>query len=328
LSNDAPVPSVPGPHPEPERPVYHYPPARRRFQNRLWVHIGLFALTFLTTTLTGAGHYFSYLSEFDTRPVSVDFSLLLNGLWYSGTILGILLAHEMGHYLYCRRYNLDASLPYFLPLPPLIFLTGTLGAVIRIREPFRTRTELFDVGIAGPIGGLLVLIPALFYGLTLSPIVPAPTEGTIINLGEPLLFQWAAFLVVGPIAEGSTINMHPMVFACWFGIFATALNLLPFGQLDGGHIVYSVFGDRVASAVSVIAVVVPAFLILLSSAWIVPAILMAVMWRLIGRRHPPPLNPYEPLQSGRRAVAVVALVAFVVCFTPMPFWVEELIRPR
>jgi membrane-associated protease RseP (regulator of RpoE activity) len=282
----------------------------------------------VTTTLTGAGHYAAFLSEFDRRPFNIDMALVLNGLWYSGTILGILLAHEMGHYFYCRRYNLDASLPYFLPLPPLVFLTGTLGAVIRIREPFRTKQELFDVGIAGPLAGLIVLVPALFYGLTLSTVVPAPTEGTVINLGEPLLFQWAASLVVGPVAQGSAINMHPMVFACWFGIFATALNLLPFGQLDGGHIVYSVFGDRIARRVSMMAVVVPAMLILLSSAWILPAILMALMWRVIGLRHPPPLDPHEPLSRGRLVLAAVALAAFVVCFTPKPFWIEELITPR
>ena len=118
-------------------------------------------MTLLTATLSGAEHYASFISEFGRRNVTFSWSLVLNGFWYSATFLGILLAHEMGHYLYCRRYQVDASLPYFIPLPPFIFLTGTLGAVIRIREPFRTKTELFDIGIGGPIGGLLVLLPAL-----------------------------------------------------------------------------------------------------------------------------------------------------------------------
>ena len=181
---------------------------------------------------------------------TIDRSLFLGGLWYSGTFLAILGAHEAGHYLYCRHYGLDASLPYFIPLPPFLTITGTLGAVIRIREPFRTRTELFDVGIAGPVAGLIVLIPALFYGFTLSTVVPEPTSGTLTYFGEPLLFQWIAQLVIGPVADGSTINVHPVVWGCWFGLFATALNLLPFGQLDGGHIVYAVFGERIAKMVS------------------------------------------------------------------------------
>jgi membrane-associated protease RseP (regulator of RpoE activity) len=297
-----------------------------RFRNRLWLHLLLFAVTLVTATLSGAEHYASFISEFGRRQVALNWSLVLNGFWYSGTFLGILLAHEMGHYLYCRRYEVDASLPYFIPLPPFVFLTGTLGAVIRIREPFRTKTELFDIGLGGPIGGLLVLLPALFYGLTLSPIIPSPTEGLILNFGEPLLFQWAAYLVAGPIPQGYSLNMHPVVFACWFGMFATALNLLPFGQLDGGHITYAVFGDRIARGISIATALAPTALIVLSTAWIAPAVMMALMWRLTGLRHPPIMNPYEPLSPGRRAFAVVGLLALIVCFTPTPLRIEDLVR--
>jgi membrane-associated protease RseP (regulator of RpoE activity) len=323
LSNDSPVPSSFSPHLEPDGPTA--PVIRPRFQNRVWLHATLFVVTVITATLAGAEHYAGFASEFGRREVVLDRTLILNGLWYSGTFLGILLAHEMGHYLYCRRYDIDASLPYFLPLPPFIFLTGTLGAVIRIREPFRTKRELFDVGIAGPIGGLIVLLPALYYGLTLSPVVAAPTEGLIMYLGEPLLFQWAAHLVVGPVADGYTINMHPMVFACWFGMFATALNLLPFGQLDGGHITYAVFGER-ARWISAAAALTAGGLIFLSIAWIFPALMMAVMWRLVGLRHPPTMNPYEPLSPGRKTFALVALIAFIVCFTPTLLRIEDLVR--
>ena len=190
----------------------------------------------------GQGHYAAFLSEFGNRTVEPTLSNVSWGLWYSLTILGILGAHEMGHYLACRIYKVDATLPYFLPLPPP-FWTGTLGAVIRIREAFPTRTVLFDVGVAGPIAGFAALIPALLYGLSLSTIVPAPPESAeLIYLGEPLLFKGAAWLMFGTVPEGYTLNMHPMVFASWFGMLATALNLLPFGQLDGGHITYATLG--------------------------------------------------------------------------------------
>ena len=299
-------------------------PERARPRNRLALHIGLFILTLITATLAGTSFYLSYLHGLGKLPSAFDVSLVLGGLWYSGTFLAILGAHEAGHYLYCRRYGLDASLPYFIPVP--FTITGTLGAVIRIREPFRTRTELFDVGIAGPIGGMIVLIPALFYGFTLSTIVPEPTSGTVMYFGEPLLFQWVAHLVIGTLPQGSTINVHPVVWGCWFGLFATALNLLPFGQLDGGHIVYAVFGERIAKIVSAVTALGLAAMIGLSITWIVPTVMLLAMWRWIGLRHPVPLSPYEPLSSGRRAFALIALVALVVCFTPTPIRIEDLVR--
>jgi membrane-associated protease RseP (regulator of RpoE activity) len=325
LSNDAPSFPVLEELPELSSPALPVDDQARP-RNRPGLHIGLFVLTLITATLAGAEFYHSFVSELGQRPVAIDLRLLLGGLWYSGTFLSILAAHEGGHYLYCRRYGLDASLPYFIPLPPFLFMTGTLGAVIRIREPFRTRTELFDVGIAGPIGGLLVLIPLLFYGFTLSTVVAEPTTGTLRYFGEPLLFQWAAHLVVGPIAQGSTINVHPMVWGCWFGLFATALNLLPFGQLDGGHIVYAVVGDRWAKRVSLATVTGLAAMIGLSVTWLVPALMMAMMWRWIGLSHPVPMNPYEPLSPGRRAFALIALIALVVCFTPTPIRIDDLVR--
>jgi membrane-associated protease RseP (regulator of RpoE activity) len=311
--------------PEPFRPEFR-PPGRPRFQNRLRVHITLFVLTLITATLAGAEHYGAFAAEFGARAVAADWSLVFNGLWYSGTFLGILGAHELGHYAYCRRYNLDASLPYFLPLPPFIFLTGTLGAVIRIREPFRTKRELFDVGIAGPLAGLVVLLPLLIFGLSRSYLVPAATDGVVLHLGEPLLFQWAVQLRFGAIPDGYWVNMHPVVLGCWFGMFATALNLLPFGQLDGGHIAYAVLGDRRSRLVSAGTAVAAAAMISLSVAWIVPALMLLVMWGVIGLRHPPVLSPYDGVDGPRRVLAAVALVAFVLCFTPTPLRIEELVR--
>jgi Zn-dependent protease len=325
LSNDFPLNPPLNPYPEGPRPVPPTRDGRRPARNRIWLHVVLFVLTLASTTCTGAQHYAGFIAEFGRRDVVVDASLFVNGLWYSGTILAILTAHEMGHYLYCRWYGLDASLPYFLPFPSL--LTGTLGAVIRIREPFRNKTQLFDVGIAGPIGGMIVLVPALFLGLSMSSTVPVPTEGSVWNLGEPLLFQWAVKLSIGPIAEGHTVNMHPVVFACWFGMLATALNLIPFGQFDGGHILYAVFGDRVARIVSASAVLGAALLVSFSWTWALPAALMLMMWRTMGLSHPSPLNPFEPISPGRRAFAVTALIAFLVCFTPAPLSFEELVKP-
>jgi membrane-associated protease RseP (regulator of RpoE activity) len=311
--------------PEPFEPAVR-PLGRPRFQNRRGVHLTLFVLTLITATLAGAEHYRSFASDFGIRTIPLDLQLLANGLWYSGTFLGILGAHELGHYFYCRRYNLDASLPYFLPLPPFIFLTGTLGAVIRIREPFRTRRELFDIGIAGPFAGLIVLVPLLLFGLSRSYILPAPTEGLVLHLGEPLLFQGAVYLFFGSIPDGHWVNMHPVVFGCWFGMFATALNLLPFGQLDGGHITYAALGERRSKWVSAATAMAPAAMIFLSLAWIVPAVMLALMWGVIGLRHPPVLNPYEEIDGRRRVLALLALLAFVLCFTPTPLRIEELVR--
>lgn len=322
---EAPPVAAPTPYPDAYRPFE--PPPRRRPRHRPRLHLLLLTLTFITTTLAGVEHYAAFASEFSRVDVNLSWGFLANGLWYSLTLLAILGAHEMGHYLYCRKYGVDATLPYFIPLPPFVFLTGTLGAVIRIRSPFPTKAVLFDIGIAGPIGGMLVLIPALIYGLSMSPLVPEPTEGTLLFLGEPLLFQWLMQWVAGPVPDGYTLNMHPVVFACWFGLLATALNLLPFGQLDGGHIAYAALGRRswIVSALTLAVVVV---LAIQATSWIVFAVLLLVMWRLVGLGHPPPLNDYEPIGPGRMVLAVVAAIMFIVSFTPKPIEIGDLVTPE
>jgi len=312
-------PGFPGnPYPlEPFDASFALPPRPPKFQSRLWLHGLLFLMTLASTTIAGAFHYASFLSEFEAQPPAFHWGLLFQGFWYSGTLLGILGAHEMGHYLLCRRYNVDASLPYFIPMPPLLFLTGTLGAVIKIREPFPNRTVLFDIGVAGPIAGFLLLVPALFYGMTISNVVPAPTQGSILFLGEPLLFQWAMRAVFGTIRDGYTVNMHPMVFAAWFGMIATALNLLPFGQLDGGHVAYAVFG-RKAWVVSLVTLSVTLLLSVLSRAYFLTAIIMLVMAYFLGLRHPVVPDSEAPLDPTRKAIAVLVLLMFILCFTPVP----------
>ena len=243
----------------------------------------LFLLTLCTTTLVGASYYGSFLSQLGQRPVALHASLILGGLWYSIPALLILGAHEMGHYLFCRYYNIDASLPFFLPFPMLP--TGTLGAVIRIREPFPTLTVLFDVGIAGPIAGFLMLVPMLFLGLSMSELVPLRQISIGFSFGDPLLLRGMERLVLGVIPANQTLNAHPLVMAAWLGMLVTALNLLPFGQLDGGHITHATF-QRHSTVISVVTVVCVAAMCLVSSSWIATTVIMLLMLFFIGPSHP------------------------------------------
>ena len=297
----------------------YVPPPQSAYRSRPGRHALLLALTFVTTTLVGAFHYASFKTEFARLPVELNWWTLLGGLWYSVGVLSILGAHELGHYLACRYYGLQASLPYFLPflVPIDAFQTGTLGAIIRIRSPFPNRTVLFDVGVAGPIAGFVVLVPVLFAGLSMSQFLPLPTSGAGVYLGEPLLFQWATRLVLGPPVEGIGLNAHPMVFAAWFGMLATALNLLPFGQLDGGHITYATLG-RLSTPISILTVGSAVAMTFISTSWLALTVMMLVMLVVLGPRHPRVLFEYEPLEPSRRAVAVLALLILALCFTPTP----------
>jgi membrane-associated protease RseP (regulator of RpoE activity) len=281
-------------------------------------------LTVITTTLVGGMHYAGFVSELDAAPVSPDTvtSFLLNGLWYSGTVLAILGFHEMGHYLACRYYDVDASLPFFLPLPPP-FPSGTLGAFIRIREPIPSKRMLFDIGIAGPIAGFLVTVPALIVGLGMSNVVEIPPDFAGFWLGEPLLFKGVALLMFGTPPEGYSINLHPMGFAAWFGLIATALNLIPIGQLDGGHISYAVLGRR-SSQLTLVMIGVALVLAYFSASWIVWTGLMIGMLFLFGRHHPRTFDEADPLDPTRVALAVLALIILILCFTPAP--IEPLVE--
>ena len=233
---------------------------------------------------------------------------------YSASVLGILGAHEMGHYLVCRRYDVDASLPYFLPFPSL---SGTMGAVIKIREVFPTRAALFDIAIGGPIGGFVVLVPLLFLGMHFSNVIAVPPHMHGYSLGEPLLFRLATWVQFGHIPDGYSVNIHPVVFAAWFGMLATAWNLLPFGQLDGGHLTYATLGDRSRyfSYATVGGAIVMCFI---SYSWVMMTVMMLAMLYFIGPRHPRVLAEYEPLGRGRSVLFALAIVIFVLCFTPTP----------
>jgi hypothetical protein len=297
------------------------PPPRERWGR----HALLFALTVLTTTYFGGLHYVGFLFDFGLQNPTVSTrGFWMGGLWYSLTILAILGCHEMGHYLACRYYRVAASLPYFLPAP---VLTGTLGAFIRIRQRIPNKQALFDIGIAGPIAGFVVAVPTMFIGVAMSRVVRLPEEFIGFELGEPLLFRAAAWLLWGPIADGYSLNLHPMAFAAWFGLLATALNLFPVGQLDGGHISYAVLGRR-SSLITIGMIAIAIALTTFSLSWLVWTILMIGMLIAFGPHHPPTLDDVTPVDRTRVVLAVVAALIFVVCFTPAPIEPLEIIRPR
>jgi len=292
----------------------------------VWLHFLLFALTVVSTTMVGASQYAAFLDDFQgssALPMPVP-ALFLRGLWYSGTILAILGCHELGHYFACRYYDVDASLPFFIPVP--FFLTGTMGAFIRIREPIPSKKMLFDIGIAGPIAGFVIAVPALFIGLAMSHVVRLPTNSSgILELGEPLLFKFASWLLWGSQPDGYSLNMHPMAFAAWFGMLATALNLFPIGQLDGGHVSYSVLGPRYSTYVTFAMLCVAVGLAFFAASWIVWTGMIVLMLVLFGPRHPRVFDEETPLDVTRLWLAAFAVVMFVLCFTPAPIRPMELL---
>lgn len=248
-----------------------------------------------------------------------DPAILLPGLAFSLPSLFILLCHELGHYLACRRYRLPSTLPYFLPAPLAL---GTFGAFIRIRAAIRSKKELFDVGVAGPIAGFVALVPILVLGYAWSgpvpvsslPLPPGMLGASLIAPGESLSTLALTHLFHGEIAPDEVLRLHPFVFAGWFGLLATALNLIPLGQLDGGHILYAVVGRAQRR------LALPLWLTLLAVAiWIWPAwLLWCGITLVMGLFHPPVRDEQTPLDKKRRAVALLALVIFALSFMPVP----------
>jgi membrane-associated protease RseP (regulator of RpoE activity) len=294
----------------------------------VWRHVVLFLLTVVTTVMVGAQHFASFQFDFGSGQAAElsTTAIMLNGLWYSVSILAILGAHEFGHYFACRHYNVDASLPYFLPAP--LPLTGTLGAFIRIRQPIPGKRELFDIGIAGPIAGFVVAVPVLIAGMSFSRITALPPDTTgFVELGEPLLFQAVAWLMWGTPPDGYSINMHPMAFAAWFGMLATALNLFPIGQLDGGHISYAVLG-RKSTAVTIGTVLVLIGLTFVSTSWLVWTVLTVIMLATFGPRHPRTIDEDVPLDRTRLWLAAGAVLMFILCFTPAPIEPFDIVSGR
>jgi membrane-associated protease RseP (regulator of RpoE activity) len=294
----------------------NYPPERTSKRLPLL----LFFASWLTTTLAGVIWYIGYLGvvHVDFRDFLSSFlspRYLIGGLAFSAAILTILLAHELGHYLTCRKYRIRATLPHFIPVPPLLFPFGTFGAVIKIKSLFENTRQLFDVGIAGPLAGFAFIVPALAIGMAYSrEFLVGPETSGFFEFGEPLLLRLTGLLLLPD--SNVSITLHPVGWAAWFGMLATSLNLLPVGQLDGGHIVYALFGPRVHRIVS-FAVLGGLVVLTLVTKWY-GYLLFGTLIFLLGFRHPPTLNDYMPLGAKRLMLALLALAVLVLTFMPVP----------
>lgn len=320
---------LPGRPPTPDAAERHQllaspPPPPRR----LGLALGLFLLTVFTTLFVGlqlAVHYEQGLplsaeglySAEVLGLVLEDPWLLLHGAPFSLTLLAILLAHELGHTFACRHYGIAASYPYFIPAPTLI---GTMGAFIRIRSPIVDRRALFDVGISGPLVGFALAVPALAVGVTLSQTAPGAGAESGVVFGNPPLL-WALAKLLRPEVPPDQLFLHPIARAAWVGLFATALNLLPVGQLDGGHIVYALAAGRHRLLSRGFAMgLLAAGLV----GWQHPNEIWpgwafwGVVLLVLGLRHPTVLNPGPQLDRKRRWIAALGLVVFLLCFTPVP----------
>ncbi len=256
-------------------------------QKRTWlIHGGCFVATFITATLAG-------------------------GPLYALTIMIILLAHELGHYLMCRKYRVDATFPLFIPMPNIL---GTMGAVIKMKSSIPNRKALFDIGIAGPLAGLSLAIPALIIGLTFSEVKTTPQEGVGLFLGEPLLFTWLSQWLLGPIPTDQ-LMLHPVGFAGWAVLFVTAINLLPSGQLDGGHIIFAMFGRHARFFSWVTALTLGYLGYKYQPMWYI--FMTLILLFLI--HHPAPVDDKTILDYKRYLLGIFAFVLLVLCFVPIPF---------
>ncbi|HUE29978.1 MAG TPA: site-2 protease family protein [Verrucomicrobiae bacterium] len=269
------------------------------------VHVVLLAATVLSATLAGV--------DVEPRALAANPALLLRGLPYAATLVTILLVHELGHYLTCLRYRVSASLPYFLPAP-LLSPVGTFGAFIRIRSRFPDRRALFDIGASGPWAGFVVALAATVIGLAHSTVLATPQEWHGFVCGDSLLTAFLTRIVLH--VDSAVVVLHPVAFAGWFGLFVTSLNLLPVGQLDGGHVLYATLGRPTPR----IAALLIAFLVWLGvrgfPGWLLWAAIITV---LLSLGHPPTDDDRRPLDPGRRLAALATLVVFVLTFVPEPF---------
>jgi membrane-associated protease RseP (regulator of RpoE activity) len=318
------------------------PPRKKRWW--IWLHVLLFLLTLASTSAVGARFQRNFVQGRPAWDLGADLNpftglrhdpgRILDGLPFALTLLFILSIHELGHMVACWYYGIDASYPYFIPAPTII---GTMGAFIRIKSPFRTRKSLFDVGIWGPLAGFAAALPFLWVGLTMSRLTLGIYTDNTVSFDFPPLFQLLNSLMRPGVSQFD-IALHPVARAAWVGLFATSLNLIPAGQLDGGHILYALSPrwHRIVSLFVALVLAVP--MVVMMSCWglarWVPSLngiadriddfywpgwfLWGVLLLFLGRRHPPIYDPY-PVDNGRRVLAIVALVIFVLCWAPVPF---------
>ncbi len=284
--------------------------------SRYLLPIGLFGLTVFTTLWAGA--YQDHPNLF--HPFRGAWELLIerpgelvNGIPFAATLLLILVTHELAHYVYSKRHRVPASLPLFIPGLPL--LVGTFGAIIRVRGQIVERKALFDIGISGPLAGFAVALVALVVGLHWSQVEVGISSASPFYVGRSILIDWCISLVLGDLPRGASVNLHPIAEAAWFGLFVTSLNLLPIGQLDGGHVAYALWGPRQRTMALAF---LPILLALGFFGW--PGwLLWAFMAGLWGLGHPPVIDPHVPLGRNRTIVGWIAFVVFVVTFAPVPF---------
>ena len=305
------------------------PQAPTAVRPRISTNVILFLLTLASSIYWGFLQYQQFYSEelrgfFTANPLRAP-EALIGGLPFGIAVIAVLLAHEMGHYLACRHYRIAASLPYFLPLPPPnIFptlLPGTMGAVIRIRGAITSRRALFDIAVAGPIAGWVTALPILAYGLSQSHVVERveiETSGFYLTLGEPLIWPWLSGLFGPEIGPSQDLVMHPLAFVGWFALLITAMNLLPVGQLDGGHLMYSLLPKlhRPLSFGVLAFMLYAGFRYFLG--WIVFAAVVSLLFLLGGMRHPKPVQHDQSLGTARVLLMLLAVVIFVTSFMLVP----------
>ena len=287
-----------------------------RKERPVWINIILLIATIITTVLTGSILYMGHFDIWDAPNIMKVFSIenLFNGtILFAFPLMSILFVHEMGHYFISKRHGIRTSLPFFMPIPPIIpdFNIGTFGALISSRDPMPDKKALFDVGIAGPLAGFFVAIPVTIIGISTSELVPISQ----ISSGEPILGSSILFVLLSDailnIPQGFALNMSLIAFAGWVGLLITSINLLPAGQLDGGHIFRSVLGEKQKYAGWI------AIFIMIFTGWLFFAIIIVFM---MGMMHPPPLNDLTELDVKRKLLFFVALTMLILCYIPYPIF--------
>lgn len=271
-------------------------------------HWILFFLTILTTLMAGALMEGANILE---NPLDI-----VNGLPFSLTLMLILGTHEFGHYYYAQKHNVDATLPYFIPAPPFLFLIGTFGAFIKMKSPIFRKDALLQIGAAGPIAGFIIAVPALISGLLLSEVVEKVDIKGAIMLGDSILMKLLTYITHPGLSNSQDIMLHPIAFAGWIGLLVTMLNLLPIGQLDGGHIAYAMLGQKhdLVAKIALFSLIPLSFI---SLNWLIWGLLILVLMR--SAKHPPIKDFHIPLSSFNKRVGYLCLFIFVICFIPAPF---------
>ena len=279
-----------------------------KFPNISKTHLVLFFLTIISTLIAG-----SIMQGGNPLSNPVD---IIWGIPFSMTLMLILGCHEFGHYYYAVKHKVDATLPYFLPAPPYLFIIGTFGAFIKIKSPIYKKDALLQIGAAGPIAGFIIAVPALIIGLLLSDVIAINDQYKGIILGDSLLMKIFTNIIFPDLSDGYDILLHPIAFAGWIGLLVTMLNLLPIGQLDGGHIAYAMLGNKqgLVGWISLGALFPLSFL---SLNWLVWGLLIFLLMR--SAKHPPIQDILTPLSKKNKYIGYLCLLIFILCFIPTPF---------